>query len=65
MKKIIITIEEENDDAPRLPWNVTQPWDNSSKYYNPCENCPNNPLNNPNATGFCNCALPALCNPMY
>lgn len=32
---------------------------------NPCENCPNNPKNNPFSSGFCNCALPALMNPMY
>lgn len=34
-------------------------------YNNPCANYPNNPVNNPHASGFCNCALPALCNPMY
>ncbi len=32
---------------------------------NPCENCPNNPKNKPFSSGFCNCALPALTNPMY
>ena len=25
-----------------------------------CDNCWNNPRNNPFATGFCNCALPAM-----
>ena len=25
-----------------------------------CENCPNNPANNPHASGVCMCALPAL-----
>lgn len=25
-----------------------------------CENCINNPNNNPSATGFCHCALPAM-----
>lgn len=29
---------------------------NNFKY---CEKCPNNPKNNPFATGVCNCALPA------
>lgn len=24
---------------------------------NPCINCPNNPMNNPFASGFCNCIL--------
>lgn len=32
---------------------------------NPCINCPNNPKNNPHLGGFCNCALPALMNPIY
>jgi hypothetical protein len=32
---------------------------------NPCENCPNNPKNNPHLGGFCNCALPSLMNPIY
>lgn len=32
---------------------------------NPCENCPNNPKNNPFSSGFCNCALPSLMNPIY
>ena len=25
-----------------------------------CDNCMNNPKNNPYASGFCNCALPAI-----
>ena len=28
-------------------------------YTNPCLNCKNNPLNNPFASGFCNCSLPS------
>lgn len=32
---------------------------------NPCEHCANNPKNNPHSSGFCNCALPALMNPMF
>lgn len=32
---------------------------------NPCENCPINPKNNPHSSGFCNCALPSLMNPIY
>jgi hypothetical protein len=32
---------------------------------NPCEHCPNNPKNNPFSSGFCNCAIPALNNPIY
>lgn len=40
----------------------------ASKYNtgnNPCEKCPNNPKNNLHATGFCNCALLSLMNPIY
>lgn len=40
-------------------------FDNRDGYNNPCEYCMNNPKNNKFATGFCNCALPALMNPMY
>lgn len=30
-------------------------------YYNdPCANCPNNPRNNPFASGICNCVLPYM-----
>ena len=35
------------------------------KYNNPCETCMNNPKNNPYASGVCNCALPALLNPIF
>lgn len=33
---------------------------NEQTYDNPCERCMNNPKNNPNASGFCNCALPYM-----
>lgn len=36
-----------------------------SNRIDPCENCPNNPKNNPNASGICHCALPTLYNPIY
>ena len=32
--------------------------------YKCCEKCNNNPKNNPNATGFCNCILPLLEQPI-
>lgn len=38
---------------------------NHNMGYNPCEHCLNNPKNNPFSSGFCNCALPALYNPIY
>lgn len=28
--------------------------------YKCCQNCPNNPNNNPNATGICHCVLPSM-----
>lgn len=37
---------------------------NQMKQTDPCENCPNNPKNNPNASGICNCALPYFANPI-
>lgn len=44
---------------------------NNIKYERPvfeqdcCKNCPNNPKNNPNASGICHCALPAMQNIRY
>lgn len=32
--------------------------------YNPCDKCPNNKANNPNASGICNCAAPYFANPI-
>ena len=32
---------------------------------NPCDNCPNNPANNPLASGICNCALPYMNQVVY
>ncbi len=28
--------------------------------YDCCKNCPNNPLNNPHASGICYCVLPSM-----
>lgn len=36
---------------------------NEQTYRNPCERCMNNPKNNPNASGMCNCALPYMNGP--
>ena len=40
-------------------WNVM---DKSAKVYSYdcCKNCPNNPANNPNASGICFCTLPSM-----
>ena len=35
-----------------------------SKVVNPCDKCPNNKANNPNASGICNCAAPYFANPV-
>ena len=52
IKKITI----EFDEDWQAPYNLVQP----QGYYDPCEHCMNNPKNNPNASGFCNCSLPDL-----
>ena len=51
IKKITI----EFDEDWQAPYNLVQP-----QGYDPCENCWNNPKNNPSASGICNCALPDL-----
>ena len=63
-KKIIITIEDD-EGTPYVPVLPNSGWLEKPYYNDPCANCPNNPMNNPHATGFCNCALPALMNPIY
>ena len=59
-KKITITIEDYSD---YFKCNTIST--NRYSQYNPCENCSNNPKNNPNASGFCCCALPAMNNVVY
>lgn len=54
-KRIIIIEDDYGYDNNYIP----------SLSYNPCEYCINNPANNPNASGFCNCMLPYLNNPTY
>lgn len=55
MKRRII-IEAEISDDEKSPLDYLS--ENVSTY--PCTNCSNNPQNNPNASGFCNCILPTL-----
>ena len=72
-KRKITIIEEEIDDKKlgngTIDWthHDTLTYDGFKRgYYNPCENCSNNPANNPNASGVCNCVLPYLYNgPFY
>lgn len=37
---------------------------NNIQASNPCDKCPNNKKNNPNASGICNCSLPNFANPI-
>lgn len=43
----------------------TQNYPKINQPVDPCLNCPNNPANNPFATGICNCALPSMYNIRY
>lgn len=58
MKRIIIEIPEDWDGY--LGGNPYPKTYSYKSYADPCENCPNNPANNPHASGFCNCALPYM-----
>jgi hypothetical protein len=61
------------EEASKIPASIFENIDPNSTGFggkfnmgnNPCEHCPNNPKNNPHSSGFCNCALPALMNPMF
>lgn len=63
----------ENDIINDVPISIFENTDPNSTGFggkfnmdnNPCEHCPNNLKNNPFSSGFCNCALPALSNPIY
>lgn len=37
---------------------------NNIQVQNPCDKCPNNKKNNPNASGICYCVLPYFANPI-
>lgn len=37
---------------------------NNIQVQSPCDKCPNNKKNNPNASGICWCALPYFANPI-
>lgn len=64
MSKRIIIIEED-DGNNKLPYIGVSPSDGLYQHYDPCANCINNPLINPNASGTCCCALPDLYNKRY
>lgn len=54
-KEIIFVPYKDTQTVPSYPQG--QPY---SDNYDPCANCPNNPVNNPFASGFCSCALPYM-----
>lgn len=62
MKKRIIIIEEETDEGLN---GLTQTDLSGRQTYDPCAKCPNNPANNPNASGICNCVLPYMAGTRY
>ena len=37
---------------------------NNVQVPSPCDKCPNNKKNNPNASGICSCSLPYFANPI-
>lgn len=37
---------------------------NNTQFQSPCDKCPNNKANNPNASGNCCCSLPYFTNPI-
>lgn len=67
-KRIVITIEEDQDlgagpyrsekfgEYGRYVPALTAP----TRAEHPCTHCPNNPANNPYASGICNCVLPSM-----
>ncbi len=58
--KINKAIFETNAQSCEI-WNQIKDLD---KKVNPCDKCPNNKANNPNASGICNCAAPYFANPI-
>lgn len=67
MARRIIIIEEDDNDFGIVDELSRQlggygGWNNT---YDPCATCNNNPMNNPNASGFCNCVLPYMAGTRY
>ena len=54
-KEIIFVPYKDTQTVPSFPYNQPYGIDDD-----PCANCPNNPVNNPFSSGFCNCALPYM-----
>ena len=58
MSKIVIVIDDDNN----FPYKSSPAY---QAHVDPCENCPNNPKNNPFASGVCSCVLPYMNQVMY
>ena len=67
MARRITIIIEDDGTAQGIGYVPTYPSDYGygQRYNDPCQFCQNNPAVNPHASGVCNCALPALANPIW
>lgn len=63
-KRRIIIIETDDDSPISLPKPDAGLYAHP-EYDDPCAGCSNNPMVNPNASGVCCCALPAMRNTRY
>lgn len=65
-KKRLLEMEELNKqvEIPNTVPTYQGPGFDQMQGTDPCKNCPNNPKNNPNASGICCCALPYFANPI-
>lgn len=61
MSKRITVIIEDDGTAQGLGYESYVPFQRAA---DPCQFCQNNPAVNRLASGICNCALPALANPI-
>ncbi len=65
LENIEKTLQELKEASPQpyvRPYQVIVPVivQDNYDYDDPCRNCPSNPMNNPFASGFCNCVLPYM-----
>ena len=64
MGRRIIIIEDDDNDFGIVD-NLSQQLGGWNNYWDPCAGCSNNPANNPNASGVCNCVLPYMAGTRY
>lgn len=58
--KRITLLERENERLRKQLEDLSKTKTRTVRFYKCCEDCINNPKNNPNASGVCNCTLPYL-----